>query len=267
MAKSNSIRENLVILPKTSVKDVLFYFGGDIQDWPERMSLSRENRRFSRWNLQTTGEILSKRFPESAIVVIRPDEMKDDVFSRFSNFVPKINDFGDPLTYDTCNNVALHHLNVLSEQLIRDFSSFDITLLGFSKGCVVLNQILHELTDRRERKTIDELSSFVSQIVRMIWLDGGHNNGKLAMIWPNERNLILTLKEFHIRTEVYVTPFQIDSTNSHKKFHFEHYKTFSNLLKTICDENLFVNQMFFADDLPSSIEKHFELLETFRRST
>lgn len=31
MAKSNSIRENLVILPKTSVKDVLFYFGGDIQ--------------------------------------------------------------------------------------------------------------------------------------------------------------------------------------------------------------------------------------------
>lgn len=101
----------------------------------------------------------------------------------------------------------------------------------------------------------------------MIWLDGGHNNGKLAMIWPNERNLILTLKEFHIRTEVYVTPFQIDSTNPYKKFHFEHYKTFSNLLKTICEENLFVNQMFFADDLPSSIEKHFELLETFRRST
>lgn len=45
---------------------------------------------------------------------------------RFSNFVPKINDFGDPLTYDTCNDVALHHLNVLSEQLMSVLIEFVI---------------------------------------------------------------------------------------------------------------------------------------------
>ena len=96
----------------------------------------------------------------------------------------------------------------------------------------------------------------------MIWLDGGHNNGKLVMIWPNQRNLILTLREAQIRTEVYVTPFQIDPTNPHKRYHHAHYKSFLDLLKSTCPNELFSNAMFFADD-PPSIEKHFELLEKF----
>ena len=46
------------------------------------MSLSRESRRYERWNLVSTGEILCRRFIDSIIAVIRPNEMKDGTFSR-----------------------------------------------------------------------------------------------------------------------------------------------------------------------------------------
>jgi hypothetical protein len=48
------------------------------------MSTSRENRRYQRWNLVSTGEILCRRFLDSSIVVVRPNEMKDGTFARFN---------------------------------------------------------------------------------------------------------------------------------------------------------------------------------------
>lgn len=47
------------------------------------MNQSRENRRYARWNLVSTGEILCRRFLDSTIVVIRPNEMIEGTFSRF----------------------------------------------------------------------------------------------------------------------------------------------------------------------------------------
>jgi len=46
------------------------------------MNTSKENRRYQRWNLVSTGEILCRRFLDSSIVIIRPNEMKDGTFSR-----------------------------------------------------------------------------------------------------------------------------------------------------------------------------------------
>ncbi len=47
------------------------------------MNRSKENRRYQRWNLVSTGEILCRRFLDSSIVIIRPNEMKDGIFSKF----------------------------------------------------------------------------------------------------------------------------------------------------------------------------------------
>lgn len=47
------------------------------------MKKSRENQRYLRWNLVSTGEILCRRFSDSSIAVIRPNEMKDGTFSRY----------------------------------------------------------------------------------------------------------------------------------------------------------------------------------------
>lgn len=235
------------------------------------MQSSRENRRYAQWNLVSTGEMLCRRFTGSSVVVIRPAEMKDGTFSRFSNFVPNTDEYGDPVTYQTTDLLALQQLRALNERiksvLISDQSrpsSSEITLVGFSKGCVVLNQFLHELTALRQTNTNQELLSFASSLQTFVWLDGGHNNGDRTMIWPTDANLVSTLKHFHIRTEVFVTPFQINGKNPHKRHHHEHYRRFSELLlsQSNSTDPKIVNQILFSNQ-PPSIDKHFELLSNF----
>lgn len=142
-------------------------------------------------------------------------------------------------------------------------STSEITLIGFSKGCVVLNQLLHELTTLRSTNTSNDLSNFVSRIRRFIWLDGGHNNGERVMIWPTNDDLLTTLEQYQIEIEIYVTPFQINSSNPYKIHHTEQYRKCSQLFHSrLATLRKYQNQMFFSDQRPS-IEKHFELLSVF----
>lgn len=56
--------------------------------------------------------------------------------------------------------------------LLLDGVSF--ILIGFSKGCVVLNQLLFELKEVKKDKNIDV---FIKSIRIMYWLDGGYFGG------------------------------------------------------------------------------------------
>lgn len=255
---------DLIVFPNSLSKEIVFYFGGDIQDLPERMSVSKTSREYQCWNLISTGEILHRRFQNSTIVIIRPNEMKDGSFSRYSNFLPSTNEYGDPLDYNTKDYFALHHLRSLNEQIFDDEkkSTSNITLVGFSKGCVVLNQILSELTAFRLENSTDQLSQFISRFQRIIWLDGGHNNGRQVMIWPTDENLLETLSFYNIEIELYVTPFQINSSNPHKKYHTEQYERLSKYLLLSTNKINYKNQLLFSDQTPS-INKHFELLTRF----
>jgi len=112
-------------------------------------------------------------------------------------------------------------------------------------------------------KTENDLSKFVSRIRRFIWLDGGHNNGEQTMIWPTDENLLSTLSHYQIQIEIYVTPFQINSSNPYKRNHTQQYKKFSELLNCLSKtNNSTINKIFFIDQSPS-IDKHFELLNVF----
>ena len=76
--------------------------------------------------------------------------------------------------------------------------STPVTLIGFSKGVVVLNQVLRELST---------LSTHGLALTSMVWLDGGHNGGR--DIWPTDRRLLQRLAEAGVRLEVRVTPYQV----------------------------------------------------------
>ena len=76
--------------------------------------------------------------------------------------------------------------------------STPVTLIGFSKGVVVLNQVLRELST---------LSTHGLALASMVWLDGGHNGGR--DIWPTDRRLLQRLAEAGVRLEVRVTPYQV----------------------------------------------------------
>ncbi|KAM8789174.1 mitochondrial protein C2orf69 homolog [Rhynchonycteris naso] len=127
------------------------------------------------------------------------------------------------------------------------------TLIGFSKGCVVLNQLLFELKEAKKDKTID---AFINSIKTMYWLDGGHSGGSNTWITYPE-----VLKEFAqtgITVHTHVTPYQVcDPMRSwigkeHKKF-----------VEMLGDFGMQVtSQIHFAKEAPS-IENHFRVHEVF----
>lgn len=67
---------------------------------------------------------------------------------------------------------------------------YDLIVIGFSKGCVVLNQFLYEF-HYLKTLTPDVSSLIVSKIRDMYWLDGGHSGGKNT--WITSRPLLETL--------------------------------------------------------------------------
>ena len=76
--------------------------------------------------------------------------------------------------------------------------STPVTLIGFSKGVVVLNQVLREFST---------LSTHCLALASMVWLDGGHNGGR--DIWPTDRRLLQRLAEVGVKVEVRVSPYQV----------------------------------------------------------
>lgn len=67
-----------------------------------------------------------------------------------------------------------------------------IRLVGFSKGCVVLNQFLYEFHYLKTLTPDDvTMMGLVHRIKEMFWLDGGHAGGKNT--WITSRALLETL--------------------------------------------------------------------------
>lgn len=68
----------------------------------------------------------------------------------------------------------------------------NLILVGFSKGCVVLNQFIYEFHYLKTLTPDDEtMMRLVSRIQDMYWLDGGHAGGKNT--WITSRSLLETL--------------------------------------------------------------------------
>ena len=76
------------------------------------------------------------------VAVVRPARIERGSFSCYDNFVPS-NSVGSPSHCD--DHGALEHLRLLLHHLQSPLSS-PLCLIGFSKGVVVLNQLVRELS-------------------------------------------------------------------------------------------------------------------------
>uniref|UniRef100_A0A182SD28 Uncharacterized protein n=1 Tax=Anopheles maculatus TaxID=74869 RepID=A0A182SD28_9DIPT len=223
----------------------IVYFGGDVQDIPEKMESNRDNKNYIKWNLENTALLLRESFPQSHIVVVRPMRMEYSTFSCFDNFV-RGNNAGIP--DHTPMHFSLQHL----EDNIFDASGTDtaepdlaellwwrenlnldkasLKLIGFSKGCVVLNQFIYEFHYYKTLTPDDStMMRLVSRISDMYWLDGGHGGGKNT--WITSRSLLETLCRLCINVHVHVTPYQIQ--DDHRPWIRKEEKAFTDLLKRL----------------------------------
>uniref|UniRef100_A0A8C3THT3 Chromosome 2 open reading frame 69 n=1 Tax=Chelydra serpentina TaxID=8475 RepID=A0A8C3THT3_CHESE len=127
------------------------------------------------------------------------------------------------------------------------------TLIGFSKGCVVLNQLLYELKEAKKDKNTD---AFIKNIRAFYWLDGGHSGG--SNTWVTDPEVLKEFAETGIAVHAHVTPYQVFDTmrswigKEHKKF-----------VQILEEFGVQVNKLLhFADEVPS-LDNHFRVHEVF----
>ena len=268
-------------------KKIIVYFGGDVQDLTEKMKMHRDNKKYLQWSLEETASLLTRSYPDHFIMVVRPKRMERATFSCYDNFVES-NFCGAPThltkssskdspTYTHCH--ALLQIQALIQNLICQISNTDtnddtksmavtdkITLIGFSKGVVVLNQVLYDLhllqgDSQDENGKKQRLKDFSNQIERMIWLDGGHNGGKDT--WITDESVLETLaNKTNIYIEVKVTPYQVK--DNRRPWIGQEEKRFRNILGNklqLYKTDRLKRDLYFEDE-EANIDNHFKILTT-----
>ncbi|KOC62985.1 UPF0565 protein C2orf69 like protein [Habropoda laboriosa] len=270
IGRCNDIIYSCPILP--SSQDVLLYFGGDVQDIQENMEQHADSKKYIEWSLQNTAQILSINFPKKHILVIRPSRIyvtRNAMFSCFDNFVPS-NEYGVPLFAPTHD--ALKHIQELVKSSLdhiktcyadEDPTHFSIektklTLMGFSKGCVVLNQLLHEFHYYQNKPKSDiGINNFIKLIESMWWLDGGHAGSKNT--WITETSILESFAKLKIDVHVHVTPYQVQDT--YRPWICQEEIQFCNILQSM---EIPVKRTLHFSDKPRSLKNHFNVLKAIR---
>lgn len=109
------------------------------------------------WCLENTLALLQRKFPDSAIWIVKPSRMLRSLFGCYHHFVQS-SIVGIP-TYSHGYGCLLHIEALLLDLIIqvhakgqlrlpfRNVFELPLVMVGFSKGCVVLNQVVHELVN------------------------------------------------------------------------------------------------------------------------
>lgn len=135
----------------------------------------------------------------------------------------------------------------------------ELTLIAFSKGSVVLNQLIYEFHYIKTLTPDDcSMMRLVSRIRAMYWLDGGHSAPKNT--WITSRSLLETLERLKVSIHVHVTPYQV--LDDRRPWIRRDEKAFTDLLKRL-GANL--TRVLHFDSGTTNLFTHFEVLEVFRQ--
>ena len=235
------------------------------------MTEHRDNRHYVQWSLDATAELLCKKFPTSNVFIVKASEMSLGTFSSYSNFV-FFDELGIP-RHKESEFCAWNHLKSLTtnalkcaldakvistptEQDKEKLHEQPIDIIGFSKGCVVLNQLLYELNSKDSIDT--ETNEFIQRVRSITWLDGGHA-GHGEPTWVVDANVLSSLKATNIEVDVHVTPYQVK--DEMRPWKGKEYRKFINAMKRL---ELKCSSRIHFEDEAGSIEKHFQLLQDFK---
>lgn len=234
------------------------------------MLAHRDNKHYAHWDLESTAALLHSHFPTQAILIIKPSKMTLKTFSCYENFI-SVNDFGAP-TYQN-NMDSLKHLRLIlnnisstlqSEPYLKNtdntskylLSEEPVTLIGFSKGCTVLNQFLYSLSALQEEQ-VDDIKVFVNRIASMYWLEGGHSGS--SSTWVTDKKVLQNFSKFEINAFIHVTPYQVHCDTRPRIGKEE--KVFRGSLKRL---NVNVTRKIHFENEPCSLEMHFQVLKVFK---
>ena len=166
----NDIYSFQVRCPESAV----IFFPGDIQDSESKMSESSIAQNFTDFSYEQTLQILHSKYKQSNIFIVRPSLKSEDI-SLYGKYLD-CDKNGNVQKYDP-NGFATQALFLLIENyLCNDIDDLPIILIGFSRGGLVLNQILSEMGYSVYS------SAIFSRVCEMHWLDCG--NGEKDNCYP-----------------------------------------------------------------------------------
>lgn len=282
--KANDILQGVCQLEKP-VNNILF-FPGDVQETEEYMKKG-PNHEWIHWSYEATVARLCERFPHSNVFLVRPRRMVKETFSCFDHFVNG-NLLGAP---DHASSFGtLHHMTEITQRLERKLPlSRDWVIVGFSHGCVVLNQMCFEMAaiekfsktegscerdcghpdddvnildsvaalaaEWLEKHEATPIREFLSHIKVMYWLDGGHSG--LQDTWITDDVTIRAVARIP-DIQVHVTPYQMKDKSRPWLGHEE--RLFVDKLKQY-EAN--VTEKMHFNGKEKSLDIHFNLLQEF----
>ncbi|XP_051174261.1 mitochondrial protein C2orf69 homolog [Leptopilina boulardi] len=267
LQKQNDILYKFPLISSASSR-ILVFFGGDTQDFSENMAKHRDSRHFQEWSLENTAKLIAERFPKNHIFIIRPVRRKilsNAVLNCFDNFVSG-DEYGAP---NFCHNFnSLLHLKLLLQSLSvqipkasNEIINNDLLLIGFSKGCVVLNQFLHEFHFYQNQKELNnDMGKFISRIKEIWWLDGGHPGKKDT--WITDEKILESFIKMEIDIHVHVTPYEVRDEN--RPWIRIEEEIFTDILQK---KGANIQRVFHFEDQPCKLENHFRVLTEFTSSS
>uniref|UniRef100_A0A8D9ED42 UPF0565 protein C2orf69 homolog n=1 Tax=Cacopsylla melanoneura TaxID=428564 RepID=A0A8D9ED42_9HEMI len=132
--------------------------------------------------------------------------------------------------------------------LVDFYSNYELTLVGFSKGCVVLNSILYSIAALPSHP-------LVGRILDMVWLDGGH--GGKRDTWVTDRSVLETFSKQGITPIIFVSPYQV--SDSRRPWIGQEESSFHQHLQELGTP---VRRTLLHQQLPPSLKSHFLLLKS-----
>ncbi|KAG6971882.1 hypothetical protein JG688_00004245 [Phytophthora aleatoria] len=188
-------RENELFLsfPKSAAAccNVIF-FPGDVQDFKTVMTTG-PFADYSDYAYEAVAELLSEKFGDTCNVwVVRPSRFKHGAYSSFNNFVTTDEYGAATKSYATKHLASLMQNTqaTMRRQGVNVSTALPMHLLGFSKGGIVLNQLVTELV----RYSFNKKRSNSGQINSIHWLDAG--NGSLEGAMPTEETALAVLSRY-----------------------------------------------------------------------
>ena len=255
------------------------------------MLFHRENRQYVQWSLDETAQMLVAQFPQSHVWIVKPNSMFLRTFSCYSHFVCS-NDCGIPqhsvgqhswqmlvlLFQKAVERMKQHLQNLFSnisnteqnvtdktnyqeeeKSSIIDYDTFNksmdlpLIIVGFSKGCVVLNQLLYDLNEE-VLSNDNVIKDFIARVLKMFWLDGGHSGRQET--WVTSENVLQSLLNTNISVHVIVTPYQMKDDLrpwvecDKKKF-----------VETLCKLGVKVAEKYLFADKMRTLDNHFSVIQ------
>ncbi|XP_062595317.1 mitochondrial protein C2orf69 homolog [Saccostrea cucullata] len=262
-------QNDVIVCPSSEItgqeKQHVLFFGGDVQTYPEDMASSR-NQEYLEYNLENTARILARRFPDSVIFIVKPSKMIFYTFSIYKNFlsftedgIPYIGNHPESKSGIEGLTHLVHLYHNAMRQMTQDHSlpsnSPPISLVGFSKGCVVLNQIMFEMFSCAKIEDI-KVKDIVDRLTSVYWLDSGHVGERDA--WLTDDAVLSAMVHKGLQIYAHVTPYQV--RDSLRKWIGKEEKKFVEKIKKL-NGNITEGRHFF--DEPGSIENHFKILKVF----